>query len=165
MQSRTYRQPGLVVTEHTLAVPLDHADPDGTQIDVFARAVVAVETTADSVVVRDQTLEDGTTYDGNPMVVVIDPRTGRQVGPTASSPARTVDGVALATIDWTLTCTGGYSPPTTTLLLTRGGRTWPVWLSLDDRGLAAGVQKVCPDVTREMLQTNGWASMQPPVSG
>ncbi|MFN8157894.1 MAG: alpha/beta fold hydrolase [Candidatus Nanopelagicales bacterium] len=47
MQSRTYRQPGLVVTEHTLAVPLDHADPDGTQIDVFARAVVAVDKAGD----------------------------------------------------------------------------------------------------------------------
>ena len=43
MESRTYRQPGLVVTEHVLSVPLDHAVPDGEQIDVFARAVVAVD--------------------------------------------------------------------------------------------------------------------------
>lgn len=31
--------PGLVVVEHELAVPLDHADPGGEQITVFAREV------------------------------------------------------------------------------------------------------------------------------
>jgi pimeloyl-ACP methyl ester carboxylesterase len=36
MQIRT---PGLIVTEHELSVPLDHADPDGEQITVFAREV------------------------------------------------------------------------------------------------------------------------------
>src|SRR4051812_9808860 len=39
----TYRQPGTVVTEHTFAVPLDHDDPDGERIEVFAREVVDVE--------------------------------------------------------------------------------------------------------------------------
>lgn len=43
MQSTTYRQPGLRVTEHTLKLPLDHARPDGEHIDVFARAVVLAE--------------------------------------------------------------------------------------------------------------------------
>lgn len=43
MQSVTHRQPGLRVTEHTLSVPLDHARPDGEQIEVFARAVVLAE--------------------------------------------------------------------------------------------------------------------------
>ena len=43
MQSTTYPQPGLRVTEHTLTVPLDHRQPDGEQIEVFARAVVAAE--------------------------------------------------------------------------------------------------------------------------
>jgi pimeloyl-ACP methyl ester carboxylesterase len=43
MQSTTYRQPGLRVTEHTLEVPLDHAQPDGERIEVFARAVVLAE--------------------------------------------------------------------------------------------------------------------------
>lgn len=47
MESRTYRQPGLVVTEHTLAVPLDHAVADGEQIHVFARAVVTVDRATD----------------------------------------------------------------------------------------------------------------------
>ncbi|MFI0944150.1 alpha/beta fold hydrolase [Streptomyces sp. NPDC021020] len=36
-----HRQPGIVVTDHVLPVPLDHAAPDGEQIDVFAREVVA----------------------------------------------------------------------------------------------------------------------------
>lgn len=43
MQSITYRQPGLRVTEHTLAVPLDHARPEGQRIELFARAVVLAE--------------------------------------------------------------------------------------------------------------------------
>ena len=33
--------PGLHLTEHTVAVPLDHARPDGPTLDVFAREVVA----------------------------------------------------------------------------------------------------------------------------
>ena len=40
--SHTYRVPGLVVTDHTVPVPLDHTAPAGEQIDVFAREVVAV---------------------------------------------------------------------------------------------------------------------------
>jgi pimeloyl-ACP methyl ester carboxylesterase len=35
----TVQPPGLVLTEHELAVPLDHARPDGPQITVFAREV------------------------------------------------------------------------------------------------------------------------------
>ncbi|MEJ3747792.1 alpha/beta fold hydrolase [Actinomycetes bacterium KLBMP 9797] len=35
------RIPGLVYKDHTFAVPLDHANPDGASIDVFAREVVA----------------------------------------------------------------------------------------------------------------------------
>jgi len=47
MQSTTYCQPGLRVTEHTLQVPLDHAMTGGEQIEVFARAVVAAEKSED----------------------------------------------------------------------------------------------------------------------
>ena len=47
MESRSYRQPGLLVTEHTLEVPLDHAAPDGERIEVFARAVVAADKATD----------------------------------------------------------------------------------------------------------------------
>jgi pimeloyl-ACP methyl ester carboxylesterase len=36
-----YRQPGTVLTDHVFAVPLDHTRPDGEQIEVFAREVVA----------------------------------------------------------------------------------------------------------------------------
>jgi pimeloyl-ACP methyl ester carboxylesterase len=35
------RIPGLAMTDHVVAVPLDHADPDGASIEVFAREVVA----------------------------------------------------------------------------------------------------------------------------
>ena len=37
----THRLPGLVVTDHEVEVPLDHADPGGERITVFAREVVA----------------------------------------------------------------------------------------------------------------------------
>lgn len=39
----TIRVPGLELTDHTLSLPLDHDDPQGPQIDVFAREVVAVD--------------------------------------------------------------------------------------------------------------------------
>jgi len=35
----TVRTPGLVLTEHTFHVPLDHTRPDGDRIEVFAREV------------------------------------------------------------------------------------------------------------------------------
>ncbi|MBC8093951.1 MAG: aminopeptidase, partial [Pseudonocardia sp.] len=37
--STVRRLPGLVTVEHELSVPLDHADPAGGQITVFAREV------------------------------------------------------------------------------------------------------------------------------
>jgi pimeloyl-ACP methyl ester carboxylesterase len=37
----TFRHPGTVLTDRSFAVPLDHQRPDGEQIEVFAREVVA----------------------------------------------------------------------------------------------------------------------------
>ncbi len=37
----SYRQPGVVLTDHRFAVPLDHDDPAGESIELFAREVVA----------------------------------------------------------------------------------------------------------------------------
>ena len=37
----SYRHPGTVLTDHMFLVPLDHAKPDGEQIEVFGREVVA----------------------------------------------------------------------------------------------------------------------------
>jgi pimeloyl-ACP methyl ester carboxylesterase len=39
----TYRQPGTVLTDHTFTVPLDHADPGGPRIELYAREVVAAD--------------------------------------------------------------------------------------------------------------------------
>ena len=39
----TLRQPGTILTDHVFDVPLDHAAPDGPQIQVFAREVRAVD--------------------------------------------------------------------------------------------------------------------------
>lgn len=36
-----YRRPGQVCLEHVLEVPLDHADPSGPRIEIFAREVVS----------------------------------------------------------------------------------------------------------------------------
>ena len=41
--AQTVHAPGLVLTEHELSVPLDHARPDGDQITVFAREVADPE--------------------------------------------------------------------------------------------------------------------------
>jgi pimeloyl-ACP methyl ester carboxylesterase len=41
METITHRLPGLVLTDHTFSIPLDHARPEGQQIMVFAREVVA----------------------------------------------------------------------------------------------------------------------------
>lgn len=37
----THRIPGLVLTDHTFRLPLDYTQPQGEQIEVFAREVVA----------------------------------------------------------------------------------------------------------------------------
>jgi hypothetical protein len=42
----TFRQPGTTLTDHVFEVPLDHADPRGAQLAVFAREVVARENAA-----------------------------------------------------------------------------------------------------------------------
>ena len=39
----SFRQPGTVLTDHVFGVPLDHSRPDGEQIEVFAREVVAAD--------------------------------------------------------------------------------------------------------------------------
>ena len=41
MRLATSRLPGLLVTEHEVTVPLDHGDPGGEQITVYARELVA----------------------------------------------------------------------------------------------------------------------------
>jgi pimeloyl-ACP methyl ester carboxylesterase len=41
MRHATHRMPGLVVTEHEFSVPLDHHEPAGESISLFAREVVA----------------------------------------------------------------------------------------------------------------------------
>ncbi|MEV8565264.1 alpha/beta fold hydrolase [Streptomyces sp. NPDC051322] len=37
----SYRQPGLVLTDHRFRVPVDHAQPGGERIELYAREVVA----------------------------------------------------------------------------------------------------------------------------
>ncbi|WP_345049907.1 alpha/beta fold hydrolase [Streptomyces rameus] len=39
--SLSYRQPGVVLTDHHFTVPLDHADPGGETIELYAREAVA----------------------------------------------------------------------------------------------------------------------------
>jgi len=37
----THRIPGLILTDHEFQVPIDHTQPDGARLTIFARAVVA----------------------------------------------------------------------------------------------------------------------------
>jgi pimeloyl-ACP methyl ester carboxylesterase len=37
----SYRHPGTILTDHHINVPLDHGNPDGERIEIFAREVVA----------------------------------------------------------------------------------------------------------------------------
>ncbi|MET9800295.1 alpha/beta fold hydrolase [Streptomyces sp. NPDC006368] len=37
----SYRQPGVVLTDHRFTVPLDHTDPSGERIELYGREVVA----------------------------------------------------------------------------------------------------------------------------
>jgi pimeloyl-ACP methyl ester carboxylesterase len=39
----SFRHPGTVLTDHTFRVPLDYGRPDGEQIEIFAREVVAAD--------------------------------------------------------------------------------------------------------------------------
>jgi pimeloyl-ACP methyl ester carboxylesterase len=41
MKADAYRLPGLLLTDHEFQIPLDHAIPDGEQITVFGRELVA----------------------------------------------------------------------------------------------------------------------------
>ncbi len=41
MTATTHRIPGLVLTDRRLDIPLDHADPSGPTISVFAREVAS----------------------------------------------------------------------------------------------------------------------------
>ncbi len=41
----SFRHPGTLLTDHVFSVPLDHGRPDGEQIEVFAREVVAADKT------------------------------------------------------------------------------------------------------------------------
>ncbi|WP_033224955.1 MULTISPECIES: alpha/beta fold hydrolase [unclassified Streptomyces] len=45
--SLTYRQPGVVLTDHRFTVPLDYGDPGGEQIELFAREAVASDKAGD----------------------------------------------------------------------------------------------------------------------
>jgi pimeloyl-ACP methyl ester carboxylesterase len=42
----SFRQPGTMLCDRTFTVPLDHAQPDGEQIEVFGREVVAADPAA-----------------------------------------------------------------------------------------------------------------------
>ncbi len=47
MKRATHRATGLVVSEHDFQVPLDHTEPDGPALDIFAREVVAPDRRVD----------------------------------------------------------------------------------------------------------------------
>lgn len=129
------------------------------------RAVIEVRTSASSVTVSDVMAGSDAPYGGSPQLVVIDVRTGQPVSSLATPAAvPVVDGTARMALDWTLACSGAYSPPAARVLISRGGRSWPVLTNLDDPVLAAGILRVCPTVTGALLWEAGWSSMRPPAA-
>jgi pimeloyl-ACP methyl ester carboxylesterase len=44
----THRIPGLLLTDHEFEIPIDHSQPDGARLTVFAREVVAVSKAAEN---------------------------------------------------------------------------------------------------------------------
>ncbi|MFD3520059.1 alpha/beta fold hydrolase [Streptomyces sp. NPDC058653] len=44
----SYRQPGVVLTDHRFSVPLDHADPSGERIELYGRSAVAASKAGDN---------------------------------------------------------------------------------------------------------------------
>lgn len=140
------------------AVLLTSGDPATrvVRVGVEVKAPVAAVTVADM-------LDDTDLGGSQPTVITVDVRTGRRIGSnTVPATVRTVDGIARVTIDWTLTCTGAYSPPSARLqLVGADGRRWPVYLPMDAEVAAAGVLRACPEVTREQLVETGWNSLRP----
>ena len=43
MRGASHRLPGLVLTEHRFDVPLDHAQPNGETLSIYAREVVSAK--------------------------------------------------------------------------------------------------------------------------
>lgn len=43
MQIATHRIPGMVLKSHAFQLPLDYADPDGAQLTIFAREIIAAD--------------------------------------------------------------------------------------------------------------------------
>lgn len=131
--------------------------------DPSARLVrISIDVTApvDGVTVAD--MVDAADLGGSvPTIVTVDPATGQRVG-TDQVPAtlKVVDGRTRATVDWMLTCSGAYTPPSARLQLFRDGRRWPLFVSLDDTAVAAAVLSVCPELSQAELADNGWTSLQ-----
>ncbi len=169
--TRAFAQACAGLPAHTVeivsAVPAPKAAQDALLLsagDPAARLVrVSFDVSAPvSAVTVADLIDPADLGDSRPSLVTIDVATGRPLG-SATVPAtiRAVDGRARVTVDWMVSCTGAYSPATAALQLVRDGRRWPVYLSFDDPVAAAGVLRVCPEVTRAQLYETGWASQRP----
>jgi hypothetical protein len=66
------------------------------------------------------------------------------------------DGHARLVVDWAGTCDFVASPPTVTLTLTSGTRSWPVRASLADQHLLAAYRVACPGFQPGDFSGNGW---------
>lgn len=154
--------PGSAAPRSIVERAVQQSGDSGTTV---LRTVIDVATTAGAVTVGDVMADGGQDQGTIPQIVVVDPATGAQLDPLEVRAVPVVDGRARTTIDWTFSCNGGAFPPGVRVVLTRDGRSWPLQIGLDTVGLAAGVQRVCPYLTAEMLQQSGWQSLQLPPAG
>jgi hypothetical protein len=145
------------------------------------RTVLDVTTTADRVATRPVELPEDT-GNGGVVTISVDDATvtptsgngGVSVGSSAVGPGAVSPGVghvgataghAVVAVDWTMSCSSVFAPPTVRLLLTRQGQTWPQFITLADPVVAKAVLRVCPQVSPVDLLNNGWPEGSVPSGG
>ncbi|MEU5607941.1 alpha/beta fold hydrolase [Streptomyces sparsogenes] len=70
-EAATVRQPGLLLTDHHFDVPLDHTAPDGEQITVYAREVIATDKAERAGTPAKADREGKARHDGLPWMVYL----------------------------------------------------------------------------------------------
>lgn len=76
--------------------------------------------------------------------------------PSAFSAHSVPDADGTVEAVWRFTCANTPAPPTVSVTLTDGERTWPWRAAIDDEPLARAVLRSCPTATDEALAFTGW---------
>ncbi|MBI1378812.1 MAG: hypothetical protein GC157_15235 [Frankiales bacterium] len=142
-----------VISAHPApASPLLHDGPAlGVPDYTVLRSELRIRTDADHVTITDPTPRDQLL-------------TGA-VATVGTAHAVVHDGTASVPVDWLTSCELQTNPPTLQLLLTRGGRTFPVRAQLGDRVMTNAYHRMCPQLGPGLLASLGWDSGAAPDDG